>query len=84
MYHFDRTNKIIYLLYFISIIAFFFPLLCIMISRMGIAIRAEILPLILTCIGISVLCLIIARGLRALTQDVAEELKLLENRLKRN
>lgn len=87
MYHFDRTKKVVIFFYILSVISFVLTILGFanggeeMLSY-GFINNPLAAILMVVSFGLFLVTLLAGLGLSALTKDIAEELKLLENRNK--
>lgn len=88
MYHFDRVKKIIIVSYLISASSFITAVICFLHGggeTLQYGFMNEPVPSIMmfTAIGVCIISFVIGKGLKAVKLDAEEELKLLENRIKR-
>ncbi len=87
MYHFDRTKKMVVIFYLLSAISFLLTIIGFAYGggemlRYGFINTPLAAILMVVSFGVFLISLLAGLGLSALTRDIAEELKLLENRNK--
>lgn len=87
MYHFDRTKKMVVIFYLLSAISFLLTIIGFAYGggemlRYGFINTPLAAILMVVSFGVFLISLLTGLGLSALTRDIAEELKLLENRNK--